>query len=137
MKIYLSHKKPLDTTYRHCSNLPSLENACLDGEVTNLIIDRFLSSFSYHEISELIKIILKKCRMNCQVTIMEIDCNLLFRDYSRDDMELDYLNATFFDSGKKCILNTEKILEFVPEGFTVEEKSIQNTLSTIKLRRLR
>jgi len=71
------------------------------------------------------------------VTIMEIDCNLLFRDYSRDDIELDYLNATFFDSGKKCILNTEKILEFVPEGFTVEEKSIQNTLSTIKLRRLR
>lgn len=137
MKIYLSHKKPLEATYKHCSNLPSLENACLDGEVTDLVIDRFLSSFSYHEISELIKIILKKCRMNCQVTIMEIDCNLLFREYSRDDIELEYLNTMFFDSSKKCILNTETIIKVVPENFTVEEKSIQNTLSTIMLRRLR
>jgi len=136
MKVYLSHKQPSDATYKHCSNLASLEKVCLDGEASSLIIDSFLSSFFYHEVSELIKIVLKKCRTNCEVTIMEVDCDLLFRQYTRDDIELDYFNALFFESGKKCILNTEKILGLVPENFTVTEKSISNSnFSIIKLRR--
>ena len=136
MKVYLSHKQPSDAAYKHCSNLASLENVCLDGEASNLIVDSFLSSFFYHEVSELIKMIVKKCRMQCEVTIMEVDCDLLFRQYTRDDIELDYFNALFFQGGKKCILNTETILELIPENFTVVEKSISNSnFSIIKLRR--
>jgi hypothetical protein len=136
MKIYLSQKQTPDSAYKNCSNLASLENLCLDGEASSLVIDSFLSSFSYHEISELIKMILKKCRIGCEVTIMEVDCNLLFRQYTRDDIELDYFNALFFESAKKCILNTEAILRLVPENFIVMEKSISNSnFSIIKLRR--
>ncbi len=136
MKVYLSNKQPSDAAYKHCSNLASLENTCLDGEVNSLVIDSFLSSFSYHEVPELIKIILKKCRMNCEVTIMEVDCSLLFRQYTRGDIELDYFNTLFFESSKKCILNTQTILDFVPDNFTVEHKSISNSsLSILKIRR--
>lgn len=136
MKIYLSHKEPLDTAYNHCSNLASLENTSLDGEVTDLVIDSFLSCFSYGEVLELVKIILKKCRINCQVTIIEADCNILFRQYTRGEIELDYFNTLFFDASKKCILNTQKILDLIPQNFTIEEKLISNSVfSVVKLRR--
>ena len=114
MKIYLSHKEPLDTAYNHCSNLASLENTSLDGEVTDLVIDSFLSCFSYCGVLELVKIILKKCRINCQVTIIEADCNILFRQYTRGEIELDYFNTLFFDASKKCIRVINGKLVLVP-----------------------
>lgn len=136
MKIYLSNKPTSDMGFKQCSNLASLEVIASDSEVTCLIIDSFLSSFSFDEIQEAIKIILKKCRIGCEVTIMEVDCDVLFRLYTRGDIELDYFNTLFFENSKKCILNTEAIESSIPSNFTVEEKSISNSaFSIIKLRR--
>tara|TARA_B100000963_G_scaffold360122_1_gene389825 strand:+ start:1285 stop:1701 length:417 start_codon:yes stop_codon:yes gene_type:complete len=136
MKVYLSNKKCIDQSFKHCSNLASLETIALDSEITNLIIDGFLSSFSFAELQEAVKIILKKCRINCEVVIMELDCNILFRQYTREEIQIDYFNKLFFEGVKKCILNTEVIESCVPANFSVEEKYISpQGLSTVKIRR--
>ncbi len=138
MKVYLSNKKCIDHSFKHCSNLASLENIALDSEITNLVIDEFLSSFSFSEVQEAVKIILKKCRINCEVVIMELDCNILFRHYTRDEIQIDYFNKLFFEGVKKCILNTEIVESCVPNNFSVQEKSISpQGLSTIKIRRMK
>ena len=138
MKVYLSNKKCIDQSFKHCSNLASLENIALDSEITNLVIDEFLSSFSFSEVQEAVKIILKKCRINCEVVIMELDCNILFRHYTRDEIQIDYFNKLFFEGVKKCILNTEIVESCVPNNFSVQEKSISpQGLSTIKIRRMK
>jgi hypothetical protein len=138
MKVYLSNKPSPDSSFKHHSNLASLDRTFSDSEITSLTIDCFLSSFSFVELEQAIKEVLKKCRIGCEVTIIEIDCNLLFRLYTREEVEIHELNNLFFDSSKKSILNTETIEKSIPNNFEVEEKSISNlSFLTMKLRRVR
>lgn len=138
MKVYLSTKDLSDSSYKHCSNLASFDSGFLESEITSLIVDCFLSSFSFHELEEAIKQILKKCRTNCEVTIIEPDCDILFRMYTRDDLDLQYFNELFFQGGKKCITNTAKLESLIPENFQIEEKYIsESSLSVLKIRRIR
>jgi len=105
MKVYLSNTSPSDQSFKHCSNLAALDAVASDSEITKLTIDCFLCSFSFEEAGAAMAQILKKCRMNCEVTVMEADCNILFRLYTRGDIDLEYFNTLFFESSKKCILN--------------------------------
>ena len=83
------------------------------------------------------QLIFKKCRIGCEVTIIEPDCNLLFRLYTRDEIKIEEFNNLFFESSKKSILNTEIIEKSIPSNFEIKEKSISNlAFSTIKLRRV-
>ena len=137
-KIYLSNKPPSDKSFKHCSNLAELDSSFCDSEVTNLVIDSFFSCFSFGELKEAMMLVLKKCRIGCEVTIIEADCNLLFRFYTRGDIDINDFNSLFFDSPKKSILNTEIIEASIPSNFSIEEKSISNfASSTIKIRRIK
>lgn len=137
-KIYLSNKRPSDSSFKHCSNLSELDSSSCDSEVTNLIIDSFFSCFSFNELKEAMELIFKKCRIGCEITIIELDCNLLFRLYAREEIEIHELNNLFFDSSKKSILNTETIEKSIPNNFEVKEKSISNlAFLTMKLRRVK
>ena len=114
MKVYLSTKDLSDSSYKHCSNLASFDNSCLDSEITSLIIDCFLSSFSFNELEEVTKQIL------------------------RDDLQLQYFNEIFFQNGKKSIMNTTKLESLIPENFEVQQKYIsESSLSVLKIRRVR
>tara|TARA_R110002051_G_scaffold8124_1_gene34614 strand:- start:4212 stop:4628 length:417 start_codon:yes stop_codon:yes gene_type:complete len=138
MKVYLSNTSPSDQSFKHCSNLAALDAVASDSEITKLTIDCFLCSFSFEEAGAAMAQILKKCRMNCEVTVMEADCNILFRLYTRGDIDLEYFNTLFFESSKKCILNMPTIESLIPENFKVEEKYISNSAySIVKLRRVK
>jgi|TARA_X000001382_G_C3094605_1_gene154669 hypothetical protein len=137
-KVYLSQKPCSNTSVEHFTNLASLDNSILDSEITSLTIDSFLSCFLLSEVNEVLKIVFKKCRINCEITIIEPDCNILFRQYTRGDIELENFNQLFFDSSKKSFLNYETIQSFIPENYTIEEKSIFSFGSAmIKLRRVK
>ena len=88
MKVHLSNGPSSDTSFKNCSNLASFDNMCSDSEVTSLNIDCFLSSFSFSELGDVVGEILKKCRIGCNITISEPDCDILFRMYTRDDLGL-------------------------------------------------
>jgi|TARA_B100000085_G_scaffold267369_1_gene276865 hypothetical protein len=138
MKVYLSNKKCIDQSTKHCTNLAALDSIALDSEITNLVIDEFLSSFSFLELKEAMKIIVKKCRLNCEVTIRELDCSVIFRLYTRDEIKLEHFNNLFFQGVKKSILNTETIESCIPTNFSIQEKYISpQGLSTIKIRRIK
>ena len=38
MKVYLSNKKCIDQSTKHCTNLAALDSIALDSEITNLVI---------------------------------------------------------------------------------------------------
>jgi hypothetical protein len=136
MKVYLSNKPSPDSLFKHCSNLASFDRSFSDSEVTSLTVDCFLSSFSFAELEEATKQVLKKCRIGCNVTIIEPDCNILFRMYTRGDVDLAYFNEIFFESSKKSIMNTEKLELMIPDNFEVQEKYIsESSLSVLKIRR--
>ena len=138
MKVQLSNGPSSDTSFKNCSNLASFDNMCSDSEVTSLNIDCFLSSFSFSELGDVVGEILKKCRIGCNITISEPDCDILFRMYTRDDLDLDYFNEVFFQGSKKCIMNTSKLESMIPENFEVQQKYIsESSLSVLKLRRVK
>tara|TARA_Y100000389_G_scaffold116917_1_gene114122 strand:- start:3560 stop:3976 length:417 start_codon:yes stop_codon:yes gene_type:complete len=138
MKVYLSNKPSPDSSFKHHSNLASLDRTFSDSEITSLTIDCFLSSFSFVELEQAIKEVLKKCRIGCEVTIIEPDCNILFRMYTRGDVDLAYFNEVFFESSKKSIMNTDKLQSIIPENFEVQQKYIsESSLSVLKIRRAR
>ena len=83
MKVYLSTKDSPDSSSKHCSNLAAFDRMFSDSEITSLTVDCFLSSFSFMELEEAMKEVLKKCRIGCNVTIIEPDCDILFRMYTR------------------------------------------------------
>ena len=88
--------------------MSKIDSFC-DSEVTTLIIDSFFSCFSFNELKEAMQLIFKKCRIGCEVTIIEPDCNLLFRLYTREEINIEEFNNLFFESSKKSILNTNII----------------------------
>jgi len=139
MKVYLSHKKQSDESFRHCSNLATFESSACDGEITSLTVDCFLSSFSFGELQAAMAEILKKCRINCEVTILEPDFNLLSRSYSRGDNDLEFVNTLIFEEGaKKSLINMPILESLIPSNFEVSEKFISNSLYCIvKLRRVK
>ena len=138
MKVYLSTKDSPDSSSKHCSNLAAFDRMFSDSEITSLTVDCFLSSFSFMELEEAMKEVLKKCRIGCDVTIIEPDCNILFRMYTREDIDLNYFNEVFFESSKKSILNMTKLESMTPENFEVQEKYIsESSMSVLKIRRLR
>lgn len=138
MKVYLSNKPSPDSLFKHCSNLASFDRSFSDSEVTSLTVDCFLSSFSFAELEEATKQVLKKCRIGCHVTIIEPDCNILFRMYTRGDIDLIYFNEVFFENSKKSIINMEKLELMVPDNFEVQEKYIsESSLCVLKIRRVR
>ncbi len=137
-KVYLSQKPCSSKSFQHFTNLASFDSSVLDSEVTSITLDCFLSCFSFSEITEVLKIVFKKCRTNCEVTILESDCNILFRQYTRGDIELNEFNQLFFDGAKKCFLNCEAVETFVPNNYKIEEKSILSSGSMmLKLRRVK
>ena len=138
MKVYLSTKPSPDSSYKHCSNLASFDRMFSDSEIRSLTVDCFLSSFTFAELREAIKEILKKCRIGCDVTIIEPDCNILLRMYIRESIDLSTFNEIFFETPKKSAINTAELESIIPDNFEIQEKYISEfSLSVFKIRRAR
>tara|TARA_B100001113_G_C21121966_1_gene627762 strand:- start:3866 stop:4288 length:423 start_codon:yes stop_codon:yes gene_type:complete len=124
MKIFLSHKKPQDNSYKWASNLSMMDGMVLDNEATEIICEDFVSSFSQEESIALFQKIFSKMRIGCVLTISEVDSSVLFKKFYLEETTLDELNSILFNNNqkRKSVLNLQKIHESLPNGIQVEEK---------------
>ena len=138
MKIYLSPHQPNETYIAWISNLATLDGQVLDSEATQIIAYQFLSMFTYDEVSQIIPKIAQKMRLNCELTIIEPDFNLLAQQYIRDDFSIGNINQIMFNGNYiKSALNLEEVVSYLPPNLTIHEKSFNASLAQmiIKCRR--
>lgn len=138
MRIYLSPKKSVDKSFKNVSNIASLDMV-LDGEVRTLIVDNFISAFSYSEIDQVIMKIIKKLRLGAEFIVIEPDLDLLSIRYFRDEIDIEKYNSVLFQNNRsiKSILTCEFLSTALSKYLTITEKSFDENLSQfmIKCRR--
>ena len=77
-------------------------------------------------------------RLNCELTIIEPDFNLLAQQYIRDDFSIGNINQIMFNGNYiKSALNLEEVVSYLPPNLTIHEKSFNASLAQmiIKCRR--
>lgn len=98
MKVYLSTTNPEDNGFNHFANISAFSKQVMDSEATEIICDKFLSTFKYEEIARLMGIVLSKMRLGCELTIIEPDFCLISKHIFRENADLESINATIFES---------------------------------------
>ena len=140
MKIYLSTKENENKEYTQVTNIVSLENMALDSEVTSMVVDCFLCGFSLKNLDQVIDKILKKMRLNSDLTIIDKDIDILCLKHNRDEISLDELNSLFFSGNHpQSFLTLETVEKSLQNKISIVEKLINNTDGSfiIKGRRLK
>ena len=139
MRIYLSMIEPKDKSCLWISDIATFESQVLDGEATYIILDRFLSTFTFSELRPLLEKISKKMRMDCELTIMENDMDFIAKKIVRGEMNIEEVNEVMFKNPFiKSVCTLENIEQNIPSSIPLQHKHFDNLLSeiTIKCRRL-
>lgn len=138
MRIYLSQKKSMDKSFKNISNIASLDMV-LDGEVRALVVDNFISGFSYSEIEQVIIKLIKKLRLGSEFILIEPDLDFISMKYFRDEISLEQYNTVLFQNKRsiKSILTCEFVAGILSKYLTITEKSFDENISQfmIKARR--
>ena len=141
MKIFLSHKKTPDDSYKWASHLNVFNGIALDSEAKEILCDDFISAFSYDDLGPLIQKICAKIRLKGQLVIKEADINITTRKYYVEEVSLEELNNILFgdEQKRKSVLDLNSISKAIPDSFEIEEKYFDNSTGSIviKCRRIR
>jgi len=138
MRIYLSQSEPEDSSLEHFTNVATFSRGVMDSEATNIICDRFLSSFPYKKVETALGLVLQKMRIGCELTIMEPDFYLISKHIFQDRIEEELINEIVFKSGNlKSILTMETIEKWVCPKLEIISKHFDESLcvAIIKARR--
>tara|TARA_Y100000593_G_C4286012_1_gene325499 strand:+ start:1168 stop:1590 length:423 start_codon:yes stop_codon:yes gene_type:complete len=138
MKAYLSFVRPEDNAYNYYRNIGNFANAVMDSEANEIVCRDFLSSFSYDEVPALMDLILKKMRINSELTIVEPDFYLASKHIYRGDIPVSEINSKLFDSNSlKSILTISDIESLITPSFQVVSKHLDENSCrfVIKVRR--
>jgi len=110
MKVYLSTTNPEDNGFNYFSNVAAFSERVMDSEAMEIICNKFLSTFEYEEVGQLMQIIFSKMRLGCELTIIEPDFYLISKHIFREAVKLKSINATVFESNTlKSILTAQDI----------------------------
>tara|TARA_R100001377_G_scaffold9933_1_gene5054 strand:- start:2626 stop:3048 length:423 start_codon:yes stop_codon:yes gene_type:complete len=135
MRIHLSSSGPVDKSYKWASNIVSFNDMVQDREATSIICDHFLSSFSYDEIPEVMKIIASKMRLKSELTIVQPDIIILSQKLSREEIDEKSLNSILFrGEGVKSLCSTETIQSLIPDNLQITEKHFDVATSNIVIK---
>ena len=138
MRVYLSQSEPEDGSPEHFTNIATFSRGVMDSEATNIICDRFLSSFPYDKIETVLGLVLQKMRIGCELTVMEPDLRLISKNVFQDNMEEKLINEIVFKSGNlKSILTMETIEKWVSPKLEITSKHFDAGLcvAVVKARR--
>lgn len=136
MLVYLSQFDSPDENYRQFQTLSSFHRGVLDSEATSIVCDGFLRTFEYQEIPELLKLIIKKLRINGEIVIKDLDIDLVSRHVLDQAVDLATINEICRGSSKSLLLC--EAIEGLLAGLEVTAKQFdENTMTfIIKARRV-
>ena len=139
MKIYLSTKPLLDDSYKSISNIVTFDAMVLDGEATKIVVQNFISSFSFNEVDLILNKIIKKLRLKGELIIIEPDLDLICMKFYRNDIDIRDFNSIVFAANRsaKSILTMEYLTQLIEKSLTITEKHFDEIASSsmIKARR--
>ncbi len=136
MLVYLSQFDSPDENYRQFQTLSSFHRDVLDSEATSIVCDGFLRTFEYEEIPELIKLIIKKLRINGELVVKDLDIDLVSRHILDQGVDLATINEICRGSSKSLLLC--EAVEGLLAGLEITTKQFdENTMTfVIKARRV-
>ena len=135
MRIYLSSSQPVDKSYKWASNIVLFNDMVQASEATSIVCDHFLSSFSYGEIPEVLKIISSRMRLQSEITIIHPDITILSQKLSREEIDEQTLNNILFKhEGIRSVCSTETIQSLIPANLRITQKHFDMTTSNIVIK---
>ena len=135
MRVYLSPQSPPDKSYMHISNVAMLDSQVETNEASEIIVDKFLSQFSYDDIKSVVGKIISKMRLNSSVIFIEPDMNLLSQKYVRDDISLvDINNLMFGNRATKSVLTMQSLNDAIGGQLNISEKHFDENNAQIVLK---
>lgn len=124
MKIFLSHNEPEDKSYIWINNIAILADKVLDSEATSIVCDNFLSTFPIDQLGALLTKIISKMRFNCELTIKDVDSNIINRRYMNEEIDINEINLLMFGKNQKrrSILNMISVSALMPNNIKLQTK---------------
>jgi|TARA_R110000744_G_scaffold110231_4_gene207969 hypothetical protein len=131
MRIYLSQSEPEDGSLEHFTNVATFSRDVMDSEATNIVCDRFLSSFPYSQGEAVLGLVMQKMRIGCELIIMEPDFYLISKHIFQDNIDEKLMNEIIFKSGNlKSILTMETIAKWVCPKLEIVSKHFDEKFCT-------
>lgn len=131
MKIEISDTQNR-SDYLFVNSISALNILCSDGEATEIIVDDFLSKFTYDEIPLIIKKICSKLKNGGRICVYITDVCLLARDLSQEFISVREFNQILYTNNFKSFLDTAYILQCLSEcNIKIQTKQIKKNTSII------
>lgn len=124
MKIFLSNNEPENKSYIWINNIATLDDKVLDSEATSIICDNFLSIFPIDQLTALIAKIISKMRLNCELTIKDVDSDIINRRFINEEIDINEVNTIMFGKNQKrrSILNIVSVSDVMPKNIKIQNK---------------
>jgi|TARA_R110000824_G_scaffold356223_1_gene543436 hypothetical protein len=142
MRIYLSTQpQPVDMikSYTWISSLDALEKRVGNSEASLILCDNFLSAFQFEAIGNVMRTIVSKMRINCELTILNTDIVMLCEKFSKEEIDINMMNMMLCGRGSvKSVLPSSVIEDLLPENIKIMQKhfDLDSSQTCIKARRL-
>jgi hypothetical protein len=133
MKIYIGNQELEDKSFKCIKGLEMLDIVCDDSECTELLLDNILHKYSINNLNELVKLIVKKIRINSKIVITDIDFELLAFNYANTG---DLLQLNQFGCPCESMLTMDFVIElFTSQGLELKVKNYNSLNFILELRR--
>lgn len=133
MKIFISKELPTNDSYAHVSDLGLLDLVVEDSEATEIIVDNFLSKFTFEEIGNVVQKIASKLRKNGKITFYHAEIDMICYQRSRSMIDIDTLNKTLFSQGEtRSVFPIENLVDLLTSvGLSIKSKQLHNSCQAI------
>ena len=128
MKIYIGNQQLEDKSFASIQRIETLEVICDDSECTELLLDNVLHKYTLDNLNDIVKLIVKKIRINSKIVITDIDFELLMFNYANTG---DLLQLNQYGCPCESMLTMDYVIElFASHGLQLKVKNY-NSLNFI------
>ena len=133
MKIFISKELPTNDSYAHVSDLALLDLVVENSEATEIIVDNFLSKFTFGEIGNVVQKIVSKLRKNGKIIFYHAEIDMICYQRSRSMIDIDTLNKILFGQGEtRSVFPIENLVDLLTSaGLSVKSKQLHDTCQAI------
>lgn len=127
-----------DDNVVHIDNMNNIHILINDAEADLILVDDFLSDFSYQDVGNVLNLILSKLRINGTIVVNFVDGELAAYNLTRGFMTLEEYNDLVFYKPIKSVINTSIVVDLLKSfNISVESKIINkdNNVSVVTGRR--
>ena len=133
MKVYVSQLPHSDDSYVSINDLGVLDILVEDSEAKEIIVDNFLTKFSFKEIGGIVQKLVSKLRSQGKIVFYQAEIDMICYQRSRSMIDLDRLNEILFAQGEiRSVLPIENLIDLLKSfGLTVLSRELHDTCQAI------